>query len=366
MSESPRRHGIVPDLTPALSPPDPHLPQEIEVQLRAQDLIRGEALAEIKRVGWDKYKQYLKDKLSYANFAEWQLLLEKHEENQPKKPESPRLNPREIATLQSEVDELETVYRPNQLSGQQGINAYKQSDTKFHVCGKRAAEYFKSVPAGSDEFLLTRVYCAPPIKNAVKVYHSLIRELHGAGVLTSVDAVLNLAMVSPNKPDSPTNNNETFNSEEIILYGPGRDSKVMEAVARAIEQSQQNQAELWKHDPADSSRVTKRLVENLLIPIAPSVGFVELTDGHSYHTLALTHMTEDLFNKYLPGEVSFQERVEQSKKWTPDRPAVFGHYSQGGNYVESFPGSGRRRRHMPGLVFPNGEDGPAARQGASR
>lgn len=302
--------------------------------------------------GWEKYREELVSR-SYASYLR-QLhddLERAHVPGEEGRMPVPH-NRRAAELVREQMRSL-----PGRMASTVRDDSLLTFDNKFIRHGEDVACRYAQAAEYSDDFHLTRFYCAPVPTRVVEAYEALVRDFMDAGIAEQVD----LALYDEVARDALQQNLQ-FHHESLIVYVPVKDFQLLDAVVGVLADTVRRNAEIWECSSAVQLLHRKALLASFLMPVLPGVGFAEVSHTGSYHLQVANRMKEYLFPNHGMEEIPLQEMINLFLKYSPANPGYIAPrpeetIASSAPSVEPFPGAFRRRIYMPPLVFPNWHNG---------
>lgn len=326
-------------------------PEIEQMPIDKQKIIEGDALPEILRSGFGKYRKCLAEEL------DWRQIVRSEAEQI-----------RELAThpfenlphgFQGDVKLFDAVVRNENLDTKRALDrskadfvnrlqdrnknddviVYQEGTKKIHARGKASDK--KIEQSTDDSVELTRIYLTVPTAKAPRIFSDLVTGASSMGVLSDIDIVLNL---------------ETYDNEEsvnaycvdntIIIYVPAichgnEDTGIdFDGVFRAIQYARNANPAMWRLKPDRNVALAKsNILKSFKIPIDDNISFVECDDNSSFDTRDGAKLRQWYGVGYENSGPEYLSKMEN----------IFAQISPG--HQGSFQFNKRRRWRMPGLIY---------------
>jgi hypothetical protein len=305
---------------------------EITPDVNRENIINGRGFEEIENVGWQKYRETLAD-MSYGDIVERQAEeVERLASGQDYK--TGKLPEWIIEKANSESSQRATEMATwfTQEYGKEKsatFTAFKDREKKLIARGKDIPLTENGEPV---ERPVTRLYFSVPTKNAPEIFKEVFTALADEGEMRKVDLALNLESY---QSDSLKKESE---SNTIVLYTYGKDSQLMESIAKSVRRAKNASPDKWEMSRSGKGKAKETMIKEFLIPLDENVAFAEMPNLESYHANAYGRISEEVTGIPPYMKVPLKEFTEKVKTFT----------SRFRNAFTDFP---NRRRNMPALII---------------
>lgn len=313
--------------------------------LDIKNVLRGNSLELISRIGWEKYRKLL-ESLSYSQFIADGL--------------------KEISQLEtaSQVEQQplnEVVLQQNKEAGLRAEGLMNNMEQEF--ARSKGLTYFCKNSEGGNKFFalfrgsdseqkkVTRFYVGINNRNAPEIFQSLFEELAKQDGLGNTDLALYKSNIIGGAEESFNDIDVQVNN--IIIYVKNDNPETFNMVSNAITSSKKNHPEIWNLSMGDKAKLKRQYLSDFIIPIDDNVGFVEMSGVNSYHIDARVGIYRQLLGEsiqYSEG-ISLEERSKILAEYGPANPGFFGKMMITGREVWTINARERRRKYMPALLF---------------